>query len=78
MEDLWEDFLCTKNSMINEIKMNYVDEDFFKCPFESLSKEARTADEIDECKSFELKDKVLYYNGRICVPEFDLSSTTQP
>ena len=43
---------------------------FVKFPFESLSKEARTAEEIEKFKSFEVKDKILYYNGRVCVPKF--------
>ena len=39
-------------------------------PFESLSKEARTLDEIDKFKSFELNNEVLYYKCRFCVSKF--------
>jgi len=44
--------------------------DFFKLRFESLSTEARTVDEIDKFKSFELKYEVLYYNGKVYVLKF--------
>ena len=43
----------------------------FKFSFDSLFKEARTAMEIEKFKSFEVKDNVLYYNGRVCVPKFE-------
>lgn len=52
-----------KNSLMDEIKMHYIDDEFFNIPFKSLSKEARTANEIEKFKSFELKDESLYYNG---------------
>ena len=29
---------CIRNSLMDEIKMHYIDDDFFKLPFESLSK----------------------------------------
>ena len=60
---------CIRNSLMDEIKMHYVKDDFFKIPFESLSKEARTVDEIDKFKSFELNDEILYYKGRVCIPK---------
>ena len=60
---------CIRNSLMDEIKLHYPNDDFFKIPFESLSKEARTMNEIDKFKSFELKDEVLYYNGRVCIPK---------
>ena len=61
---------CIGNSLIDEIKMHYVNDDFFKFPFESLSKETRSIDEIEKFKSFDLKDEILYYNGRVCIPKF--------
>ena len=61
---------CIRNPLIDEIKGRYTTDDFFKFSFESLSKEARTADEIEKFKYFELKDEILYYNGRVCVPKF--------
>jgi len=56
-------FSCIRNSLMDEIKMHYPNDNFFRSSFESLSKEARTMDKIDKFKSFELKDEVLYYNG---------------
>ena len=61
---------CIRNSLMDEIKMHYIDDEFFNIPFESLSKEARTTDEIEKFKAFELKDEILYYNGKVCVPKF--------
>ena len=60
---------CIGNSLIDEIKMHYANDDFFKFPFESLFKETRSVDEIENFKSFDLKDEILYYNGRVCVPK---------
>ena len=34
--------------------MHYIDDEFFNISFESSSKEARTANEIEKFKSFEL------------------------
>ena len=59
-----------KNSLMNEIKGHYTADDFFKFSFKSLSKEARTTEEIGKFKSFEVKDKILYYNGRVCISKF--------
>ena len=59
-----------RDSLMDEIKMHYTIDDFCKFLFESLSKEARTVDEIDKFKSFELNDGVLYYKCRVCVPKF--------
>ena len=61
---------CLKNSLMDEIKMHYANGEFFKLPFESLSKLARNSDEIDKSKFFELKDEVICYNGTICIPNF--------
>jgi hypothetical protein len=44
--------LCIKNSLMNEIKMHYIDDEFFNIPFENLSKEARTTNKIEKFKSF--------------------------
>jgi hypothetical protein len=41
---------CIRNSLIDEIKIHYVDDEFFKLSFESLSKEARTGNEIEKFK----------------------------
>ena len=60
---------CIGNSLIDEIKMHYANDDFFKFPFESLSKETRSVDEIEKFKSFGLKNEILYYNGRVYVPK---------
>ena len=62
--------LCIGNSLIDEIKMHYANDDFFKFSFESSSKETRFVNEIEKFKSFDLKDEILYYHGRVCVPEF--------
>ena len=61
---------CIRNSLMDEIKGHYAIDDFFKFSFESLSKEARTTDEIEKFKYFEVKDEILYYNGKVCVPKF--------
>ena len=45
--------------------MHYIDDELFSIQFESLFKEARTANEIEKFKSFELKGEILYYNGRL-------------
>lgn len=55
---------------MDEIKMHYANDEFFKLPFESLSKEAKFLDEIDKLKFIELKDEVLCYNGIICILKF--------
>jgi hypothetical protein len=55
---------------MDEIEMHYTYDDFFNSPFESLSKKARTTNEIKKLKVFELKDEILYYNSRVCVPKF--------
>ena len=62
--------LCIKKYLMDKIKMDYIDDEFFNIPFESLSKEARIANEIEKFKSFELKDEVSYYNIRVCVSKF--------
>ena len=61
---------CVQIFLMDEIKMDYIDDEFFNILFESLSKEARTANKIEKFKSFELKDEILYYNGKVCVPKF--------
>ena len=61
---------CVQIFLMDETKMDYIDDEFFNILFESLSKEARTANKIEKLKSFELKDEILYYNGRVCVPKF--------
>jgi hypothetical protein len=61
---------CIRNSLIDEIKDHYVNDDILRVPYESLSKEARTSEEIEKFKSYELKDHVLYYNSRVCIPKF--------
>ena len=67
---------CITNSLIDVIKMNNYNDDFLKIPFKSLSKEARTMNEIDDFKFFELKDEVLYHNGRVCIPRIgEIDST---
>ena len=55
---------------MDEIKRHYATDDFLKFLFESLSKEARTAEKIRKYKSFRMKDDILYYNGRVYVPKF--------
>ena len=55
---------------MDEIKGHYATDEYFNFSFESLSKEAKTAEEIGKFKSFEVKDNILYYNGRVCVPKF--------
>jgi hypothetical protein len=61
---------CIKNSLIDEIKVHYVNDDVLRIPYEFLSKEARTSEEIEKFKSYGLKDPVLYYNSRVCIPNF--------
>ena len=61
---------CIRNSLVDEIKMHYIDDEFFNITFGKLSKEAQTANKIEKFKSLELKDEILYYNGRVCVPNF--------
>jgi hypothetical protein len=43
---------CIRNSLMDEIKMHYIDDEFFNIPFENLSKEARTTNKIEKFKSF--------------------------
>jgi hypothetical protein len=61
---------CIRNSLIDEIKVHYVNDDVLRIPYESLGKEARISEEIEKFKSYELKDCVLYYNSRVCIPNF--------
>jgi hypothetical protein len=61
---------CIINSLIDEIKVHYVNYDVLRVPYESLDKEARTSEEIEKFTSYELKDHVLYYNSSICIPNF--------
>ena len=61
---------CIRNPLIDEIKEHYAINDFFKLSFESLSKKARTTEKIEKFKCFEVKDEILYYNGKVCVPKF--------
>lgn len=61
---------CIRNSLIDEIKTHYASDDVLKLPFESLCKEARTVEEIDRFRSYDLKDNILYYNARVCIPKF--------
>ncbi len=62
---------CIRNSLIDEIKSHYGNDNVFKIPVASLSKEARTVEEIEQFKFYELKDHgVLYYNSRVCIPNF--------
>lgn len=56
-----------KNSLIDEIKMRYVDDEIFSLPYESLIKESKTRKEIEQFKFCELKDGILYYNNRVCI-----------
>lgn len=44
---------CIIMFLKHKIKIHYANDDFFKLPFESVSKEARTVDEIDKHKYFE-------------------------
>ena len=55
--------LCIKNSLIDEIKTYYANENFFKNPLEILAKEVKIIVEIDRFKSIALKDGVLYYSA---------------
>jgi hypothetical protein len=72
---------CIRNSLIDEIKVHYVNvhyvkvhyvkvHDVLRVPYESLGKEARTSEEIEKFKSYELKNHVLYYNSRVYIPNF--------
>jgi hypothetical protein len=56
--------------LIDEIKDHYVNDDVLRVPYESLGKETRTSEEIEKFKSYELKDRVLYYNSRVCIRNF--------
>ena len=61
---------CIKNTLIDEIKIHYAGDKVFSLPCESLIKDSRTQGEIEQFKSYELKDGVLYYNNRVCIPNF--------
>jgi hypothetical protein len=61
---------CIKNSLIYKINVHYVTDDVLMVPYETLGKEARTSEEIEKFKSYELKDCILYYNSKVCVPNF--------
>ena len=61
---------CIINYSIEEIKAHYLVMNSLNILFESLSKDARTTDEIDKSKCLELKNEVLYYNGRVCDSKF--------
>ena len=56
---------------MDEIKIYYINDEFFSIPFESLSKEARIANEIEKLKFFKLKDEILYYNVEFVFPSLE-------
>jgi ribonuclease HI len=58
-----------KDTILDQIKGGYKDDVFFSIPFESLSKEARTQEEINKFSTYALDANILYYKSRICVPE---------
>lgn len=51
-------------------RSHYVNDNFCKLQFASLSMEARTANEINKYECFDMKDKFLCYYGRVCMPKF--------
>ena len=55
-----------KDTILDKIKGCYRDDVFFSIPYESLSKEARTREEIDEFSAYTLDADILYYKSRIC------------
>ena len=61
---------CIRNSLIDEIKEHYATDVFLNFLFESFSKEAKIGEKIGKLKSFEVKDAILYYNRRVCIPKF--------
>lgn len=53
--------------MLDNTKLFYQNDVFFSIPFESLSEESRTQEEIDNILVHLLDMGILYYKSRICV-----------
>lgn len=53
--------------MAYEIKTHYVNDDVFNLPFENLSRKFKYSKEIEQFKSHDLRDVILYYNARVCI-----------
>lgn len=57
--------------MLDEVKIYYVNDDAFKLPFENLPKEFKSIEEIEQFKSYDLRDGILYYNIKACILKVD-------
>ena len=60
-------FSCINSSLIDKIKTHYANDDAFKLSFENSSKESRFIEEIEQFKSYDLKNESLHYNARVCI-----------
>jgi len=60
---------CIKNSLIDEVKIHYVNDEAFQCPYKSLTKKSRSVEEMEKFKTYILEDGILYYNARISIPK---------
>lgn len=63
--------LCIRNSLIDEIKAHYVNDDIFKFLVESLSKDFIIVEEIKTFKFYKLKDGMLHFSAKIYIPKFE-------
>jgi len=67
---------CIRHPLIYKINSYYMNDDVFKLPIKILFKVPRLVVEIKQFRFYKLKDAMLYYNFRVCIPNLENINST--